>query len=108
MRLRNSPWFLKSALLVLLILPLILFLLPAHFFDKGQSVCLSVLLFDTTCYGCGITRAVQHAIHFDFKTAYTYNKLVVVVLPLLIYVWSVEVFKLYRRLKNPHEKKNGL
>ncbi|MDI9342367.1 MAG: DUF2752 domain-containing protein [Sediminibacterium sp.] len=68
---------------------------------------MSVLLFDTTCYGCGITRAVHHAIHFDFKTAYAYNKLVVVVLPLLIYVWGAEVFKLYRRLKNPPEKKNG-
>lgn len=102
--LQNKRWFLKLTLVALLIIPLVLLLLPAHVFDKGQSVCLSVLLFDTSCYGCGITRAVQHALHLDFKTAYTYNKLVVIVVPLLIYIWGAEVFKVYRRIKKLNGK----
>lgn len=80
-------------------MPLVLLVLPADFFDSGQSICLSVLLLDTTCYGCGITRAVQHFIHFDFATAWEYNKLVVAVVPLLIYVWGDEVLRLWKKLK---------
>lgn len=68
-------------------MPIVLWLLPASFFDQGQSLCLSVLLFDKQCYGCGITRAIQHAIHFDFQTAWNYNKLVVIVAPILFFVW---------------------
>jgi hypothetical protein len=73
---------------LLLVLPIILWVLPASFFDKGQSLCLSVLLLDKTCYGCGMTRAVQHCMHGDFLTGYQFNPLVVIVLPLLIYLWA--------------------
>jgi hypothetical protein len=55
---------------LLLVLPIVLWVLPASFFDKGQSLCLSVLLLDKTCYGCGITRAVQHCMHGDFLIGY--------------------------------------
>ncbi|MFN6091291.1 MAG: DUF2752 domain-containing protein [Bacteroidota bacterium] len=71
----------------MLVIPIVLWGLPASFFDKGQSLCLSVLLLDNTCYGCGITRAVQHCIHGEFLIGYQYNPLVVIVLPLLIYIW---------------------
>jgi|688.fasta_scaffold1673178_2 hypothetical protein len=71
----------------LIVLPIVLVLLPASFFDQGQSLCLSVLLLDQQCYGCGITRAVQHFIHFDFQAAWNYNKLVVIVAPILFFVW---------------------
>ena len=72
-------------------LPLALIILPADFFDEGQSLCLSVLLFDTTCYGCGITRAIQHLIHLDFAEASYYNKMSFVVLPILIGLWFKEL-----------------
>jgi hypothetical protein len=68
-------------------MPIVLWLLPASFFDEGQSLCLSVLLLDKECYGCGITRAIQHFIHFDFQTAWNFNKLVVIVAPILFFVW---------------------
>jgi hypothetical protein len=83
----------------LLLIPLVLIILPADFFNDGQAVCLSVLLFDTTCYGCGITRAIQHLIHLDFKAAYDFNKLAFIVLPLLIYVWFGEFLRMYRKIK---------
>ncbi len=71
-------------------LPLVLIILPADFFDDGQSLCLSVLLFDTTCYGCGITRAIQHLIHLDIAEASHYNKMSFVVFPILIGLWFKE------------------
>ena len=74
-------------------------LLPASFFDQGQSLCLSVLLFDKQCFGCGITRAIQHALHFDFQTAWKYNKLVVIVAPILFFVWLKWVRELWLKIK---------
>ncbi|UPT68754.1 MAG: DUF2752 domain-containing protein [Sphingobacteriales bacterium JAD_PAG50586_3] len=79
--------------------PLVLLVLPADFFDNGQTVCLSVLLFNIKCYGCGITRAVQHLIHFDFATAWEYNKLVVAVVPLLLIVWVQELIRVRKLIK---------
>jgi hypothetical protein len=84
----------------LILAPIVLLLLPANFFDTGQSICLSVVLFHTKCYGCGITRAVQHLIHFDFETAWQYNKLVVVVVPLLMIVWVQELIRLRKVIKS--------
>ncbi|MFM6935572.1 MAG: DUF2752 domain-containing protein [Flavobacteriales bacterium] len=62
-------------------------LLPASFFDHGQSICLSVLLFNKECLGCGMTRAIQHLIHVDFESAWKFNKLVVLVAPILCFLW---------------------
>ena len=68
-------------------IPITLLFLPSRFFDNGNSICLSQLIFDLECYACGMTRAVQHLIHFDFKIAYDYNKLVVVIFPLISLLW---------------------
>jgi hypothetical protein len=84
----------------LLLLPLVLIILPADFFDSGQSVCVSVLLFDQECYGCGMTRGIQHLLHLDFLTAYEFNKLSLIVLPLLVYLWFNELRKIKKLIKN--------
>lgn len=81
------------------ILPLVLIILPANFFDNGQSLCLSVLLADTTCPGCGITRAIQHMIHFDFTIAFNFNKLSIVIFPLFVYLWIKEFFMVLKKYK---------
>jgi len=62
------------------IIGLTLLILPASFFDEGQSICISVLLLDKQCYACGMTRAVQRLIHFDIDAAANYNKLVFILL----------------------------
>ena len=88
----------KIILLIILLLgPLILFFLPSDYFDQGQSVCLSVVFFDLECYGCGMTRALMHLIHFEFFEAYEYNKLVILVFPLLFLWWLKIVFSLLRK-----------
>lgn len=82
-----------------MIAPLVLFLLPADFFDSGESMCISVQLFDMHCYGCGMSRAIQHLIHFDFQEAYDYNKLSFIVVFVLLIVWIQEIRRVLRRLK---------
>lgn len=82
-------------IIILLLGPLILFVLPSEYFDQGQSACFSVVFFDLECYGCGMTRAVMHLIHFEFFKALEYNKLVILVFPLLLLWWLKLVFFLF-------------
>ena len=77
---------------------LTLLLLPATFFDEGQSLCVSQLLLNQSCYGCGMTRAIMHLIHLDWQGAAEFNKLSFVVLPLLGFVWAREVWEHAQRL----------
>ena len=74
-------------------IPLVLLILPSDYFDSGSSKCLSVMLFDAECYGCGTTRAVMHLLHGDFMDAFYFNMTSFVVLPLLIYLWIKEMRK---------------
>lgn len=77
----------------LVIIPVVFLVLPIDFFDQGESVCLSVLFFDMTCYGCGMLRALKHLIFFDFSGAWELNKLSFIVFPLLSYVWIKEILR---------------
>ncbi len=86
-------------LIALLVFPLVLLFLPATFFDNGQSLCPSKLLLNKDCPGCGITRGVMHAVHFDFKKAWYYNKLTFVVLPIIIYLWLSYLISYWKKRK---------
>ena len=72
---------------ILIVAPIILFILPVDYFDYGKSMCVSRLLFDVSCYGCGMTRAIMHLIHFDFEGAMEFNRLSFFVFPLLFILW---------------------
>ena len=84
---------------VILIVPFILWILPANFFDTGQSICLSKLLMERDCPGCGMTRAVQHAIHGEFILAFGFNKVIIVIMPLFIFIYLRLLQGTIRRLK---------
>ena len=86
----------RTYLTILLIIPIIfVIILPANYFDEGQSICLSVLLFEKNCYACGMTRAIQHLIHLDFSIAWEFNKLSFIVLPLLAISYIKEVRRVF-------------
>ena len=93
---RRLGWLLFSSLFIT---GIVLFYLPKDYFDEGQSVCLSVVIFDIQCYGCGMTRAIQHMINFDFTAAYNYNKLSFIVFPLLVFMIIKEFFYFLDRKK---------
>jgi hypothetical protein len=84
----------------LFLIPLILFMLSSDFFDSGQSICLSLVLFNQKCYGCGMTRAIQHLIHFEINKALYYNKLSFTTLPILLFLWMKEIYKIAAILRN--------
>ena len=72
----------------------VLLILPATYFDQGRATCVSVILFHRECYGCGMTRGIQHLIHLDFEQAYHFNKLSFIVLPLAIISILMELNKM--------------
>jgi hypothetical protein len=91
--------FFIGYLTLLILIPIVFIVAPIDFFDSGQSVCLSRVFFDVSCYACGMTRALKHLIFFDFTTAWELNKLAFVVLPLISWLWIVEVFRIRKKLK---------
>lgn len=87
-------------LLLIVIVSIILLILPSNFFDSGKSICISVLLFNRECFGCGMTRAIQHLIHLEFKQAYGYNRLSFLAFPLIVYLIIEEFIKLFKEIYN--------
>ncbi|GAB4132491.1 MAG: hypothetical protein Fur0041_03860 [Bacteroidia bacterium] len=80
--------FIKAtAILIWIAVPFLLWFLPADYFDTGRAACLSKVLLDRECPGCGLTRAVQHAMHFEFTAAWEFNKLVVIIFPLMVMIY---------------------
>lgn len=77
-------------LVFLVIVPVVLLFLPKDYFDYGHSICIYTLITGHECFGCGITRAVMHMIHFDFSAAWNFNKLSFFVVPILG-VWYLEI-----------------
>ena len=84
----------------LLILPVLLFFIPVDWLNKQHSICLFKNLTGHECYGCGITRAVVSTVHLHFETAFHYNKLIIIVFPLLVYVWIKTVYKYFKELRD--------
>ncbi|HEX2536256.1 MAG TPA: DUF2752 domain-containing protein, partial [Chitinophagaceae bacterium] len=99
----RNYYFTIGKLALIIGLPIALLILPANFFDNGESICLSKLLLDMECYACGMTRGCMHLIHLEFEDAFAYNMLSFIVLPLMGIVWIqwfIKEWKVYRKLKN--------
>jgi hypothetical protein len=93
----------KNRLLLALyfIIPLVLFFIPLDWLNKQHTICLVKNIFGVNCFGCGITRAVISGIQLDFDKSFEYNKMVIIVLPLLIYVWCSKLINLIRTESEP-------
>jgi hypothetical protein len=56
--------------------------------------CLFTTLFDTTCPGCGITRASVHLVKFEFAGAWNTNPFVYLIAPFFL----LEIFRFLKSL----------
>jgi hypothetical protein len=63
------------------------------------------LLADTECPGCGMTRSAMHYIHLDFEKGYSFNKLSVIVFPIVIYLWAMEIIKYIKLIRRREESR---
>ncbi|MDF2191954.1 DUF2752 domain-containing protein [Paraflavitalea sp. CAU 1676] len=84
---RFRYYFTIAKLAFLVITPIVLLILPADFFDQGESVCLSKVIFDVECFACGLTRACMHLIHLEFEEAFAYHMFSFIAFPALAAYW---------------------
>ena len=77
----------------IIFIPIALYFIPLNWIKSQHTICLYKNISGHDCYGCGMTRAILNALHFNFDEAYNYNKLVIIVLPLLIFIWAKLVLK---------------
>ncbi|MFR9603646.1 MAG: DUF2752 domain-containing protein [Rikenellaceae bacterium] len=85
--------------------PFVLFVIPADRIYGGETLCLYTHLLGRSCWGCGITRALYAVLHLDFAEAWSFNKMVVVIAPITIYLWAREVWRLISWIKKVGERR---
>ena len=95
----KASYFLTAKTSGYVLLPLVLLVLPADYFDQGQSLCLSKVLAGVECFGCGMTRAIMHLIHLEFQVAAGFNKLCFIVFPVLSVLWAQWFWQDFKRLQ---------
>jgi hypothetical protein len=83
---------------VFIILPIIIILLPENYFDSGESICLSKLIFNEECYACGLTRACKHLLHLNYEEAFAYNMGSYIILPIFSILWIYWFFQERKKL----------
>lgn len=98
LKVKSSSTNAKIRLFCLLALPAALYCIPGSWITDGHPVCLFHNLFGRDCYGCGMTRALFSLLHLDPGSAWGYNRLVVIVAPLLLYLYVKEVVKTFGEL----------
>lgn len=81
---------------IYILVPIVLLLLPADFFDHGESISLFSQLGVEGFYSQGLTRASMHLIHLDFAAAAEFNPLAFLVVPLIAVVWGMGFVKTWR------------
>lgn len=81
-------------LIITILIPFFAYLL-AHVLItyNDKPICLWKNIFHTNCFGCGITRAFYAFCHLDFSSAFNYNKMIFVIIPILLYLWIKEILK---------------
>lgn len=92
----NKWQWLKLAALILL--PIFLMSRSVAVLETKPSLCLFKMIFGRPCFGCGMMKAAVAALHGDLVTAWHFNRLTVIVLPLAAYCWTKELIKTVRRL----------
>lgn len=80
------------------LIPVLLFILPLDWVKEQHSVCLFKFVTGNECIGCGMTRAVLSVMHLRFEDAFMFNKLVIIVFPLLVFIWAKMIFKLQKSI----------
>ena len=86
---------------ILLFMPFILPFISLDWLESKNTICIYTNLTGANCFGCGITKSIVATTQFDFFRAFSYNKLVVVIAPLLLFVWLKRWFKF---IKTAHNK----
>lgn len=74
-------------IIILIVSPIILRYITLNDLEKAPTLCVWKNITGKDCWGCGTSRAIVSVLHLDFKQAYNFNKRIVIVFPILVYLW---------------------
>jgi hypothetical protein len=86
----EGPWYVRIKIGCLLFIPFLVWSVNYHASDQDFSFCLFHLLTGHHCYGCGLLRGLSATLHGDFKAAYALNRLNLISIPLITFVYTRE------------------
>ena len=95
----ENNYFKVIYLVILLSLPIAISLISLKTLNNLPSVCLYKRFFGLECWGCGMTRAIISVVNGNFKDAIEYNWRVLIVFPLLLYIYFLNIYKVYKKIK---------
>lgn len=93
----ENRFFIYRKTFGILIMPVVFWFMPIDNSKTDFTLCLFKNLTGRNCFGCGISRATLSVIHFDFIQAFTFNKLVIFIFPILAYLWTKRLFKEWKK-----------
>lgn len=99
MRRRTAARLRLAADIGVIVAPVLLHFMPLGWIEGEPSLCLVDNIFGIECWGCGITRATVSVLQFRLADAWAYNRLIVIVFPLLVWVWARTALRMYRELR---------
>lgn len=89
----------KIKLILLIAIVAIIYTIPLNYIE-GRSFCILYNLFDIECLGCGFTRAFFNVTRLNIIEAINYNKMIILLGPLAIGIYVLELTHTLKILKN--------
>ena len=93
----EKTW-LVAKLAIFLFVPLILAAQSLDVLEQERSFCLFKTFLGHECWGCGLFKATVACLKLDFVRAFHYNKLIVIVFPLIVFYWVKELILMVKGL----------
>lgn len=89
---------LRTKIIIFILLNLLLYIalynIPINS-EILENICLIKVIAGKECWNCGMTRAFLSILHFDFYSAYEFNKKVIVVFPMTIGIYLYSCYKYF-------------
>ena len=93
----EKTW-LVAKLAIFLFVPLLLSAKSLDVLEQERSFCLFKTFLGHECWGCGLFKATVACLKLDFVRAFHYNKLIVIVFPLIVCYWAKELYVMVKGL----------
>jgi hypothetical protein len=88
----------RKLLILLLIIPIVIWFVDYNANDNGFSFCIFKIFFGIKCYGCGFLRGVSALLHLKFHRIYELNKINLISIPLIGYLYVLKIKSLLKDL----------
>ena len=83
----NSHNKLILKIILLICIPIIILITSFIGLGNGQTICLFNNILGVNCIGCGTTKSIISFMNGEFIQSFNYNYNIIIILPLLLFIW---------------------